>query len=934
MFHDEKHTQKLQVLFSSLLNEFMGTSAIARAAQSRIRNGIEPSETRLDLLRDNQPIPPRPSPDLGYRVAKSGGQMQLGQFISAAIFLLSNHLHDYSDGDGGLELLCSLLDRDAFLTTTLLQSHAPSVRASWESLLHFSMGKRRKHTFRALADIGIRHHWLNARRPGLCLRRAIEMDCYDIASKIVVYCCKSGCSHWWRDSLAAILEACRKGNIECASLLIQHCNVNARRLRSRKERSMFQELVANLDSSNDEYALALDLFLVNGADVDKDAVRKRITRRWRILAGRHELLHLTRPTILDEIFYMNRSLFNKARPYSKVPVSEITRTGLLLALEESAQVLRNYLSVRLPRLLSYNSRYVQPFLELLLAEQFRIPRKIDLRIVQGLLEFGVDFTLSSIRLDNKEFWTTDENDTTWHNSLFDIARRGPEKAGHFEFAWHQFANVKERMGLLNMLLTQGGVIGEHVLEGVVAKHGTGELEFPAISLPDFPTKAVRALVRAARSNNFEDVEFLLRKGVDPNAFIISYGLRYSVLAVATQASFFEAPGYELPNGGCSLEMIQFLISQGARLVVTPEDLTPFDFANHLLREGDQSDLFAKFKYVLSKLMEDKTSSRPPSFLLEACLAPAVGYEYLDNRFKGQRLAMFEYLFRQGAEVSPGSPLTALINADGREELVRDVLHSGSDLNASWANRNRTEFTPLRIAANKGDENLVRLFLREGANVNSATRHGLTALHAICAWFPANEEEHQRKMRICLLLIEHGADINPVCSEGCVTILGEAASRGDLELAALLLREGADVNATSEIGTALDRAAGSGRLEMVKFLLSANALSCVRGANGYDGAIYRAEKCGRLAVADLIREHAAKVEAGTMFNPELWKPQAECRVHGFGLDNAPEDDNYESSSDDDAEDGVGVADGISEPTDTESGDRQVAQTVHGEHSKAI
>jgi hypothetical protein len=58
-------------------------------------------------------------------------------------------------------------------------------------------------------------------------------------------------------------------------------------------------------------------------------------------------------------------------------------------------------------------------------------------------------------------------------------------------------------------------------------------------------------------------------------------------------------------------MIQFLARHGAKLVVTPEDSTPFDFANHLLKESRPSDLIAKIKYVLGILAEDKTSSRIP-----------------------------------------------------------------------------------------------------------------------------------------------------------------------------------------------------------------------------------------------------------------------------------------------------------------------------------
>lgn len=253
---------------------------------------------------------------------------------------------------------------------------------------------------------------------------------------------------------------------------------------------------------------------------------------------------------------------------------------------------------------------------------------------------------------------------------------------------------------------------------------------------------------------------------------------------------------------------------------------------------------------------------------------------------------FEYLFRYGAEVTPGSPLAALVYHDGPDVLVRDVLNSGSDLDAFWACGRQCEYTPLQAATRIGNENLVCLLLQAGANINSPARgsHDCTALQSICAWHPAIEEEHQRKMRICCLLINHGADVNSAPAALMHTALGHSAMLGDLELAALLLREGAEINATSSNSTALDEAADRGRLEMAKFLLNANALSFVRGATGYDGAIQRADRKGNLAVADLVREHAAKVEAGTIFNPELLKAQEEYRVCETGADDESSDGN--------------------------------------------
>lgn len=933
MFAGGKHTRQFEVSFSSALNEFLATSSIARATRSLIRNEAVSSGARLDLLRDDQPILPRPSPDLGYRVARSSGQIQLSQFISTAIFLLSNQLHDMDDGDQGLGLLCSLLELETSLTTTLLRNHVPSIRATWESLFQFAMNKHRRDIFRLFTDIGIRNHWLEPwlnSLPWRCskfLLCAIEMDCYETLTNIMAHYCGSIHSHWWWNG-DAILAACRKGNVECARLLIQHCNVNSSDANCAdfgpcKYWSMFQVLIAEMESSNDEHALALDLFLANGADVDKKTSREMITQKWEELVGRNRLFDATQPTILDEVFYLNRPLFDKLRPYSRVPVSRVTRTGLLVALEDGSQTLRDYLSVRQSVVSSFNSGHVQSLLELLLAEQFTISNRVDMGIVRGLCELGVDFTMPSVKVDIQDFWRT-EADEMPH---FDFPTTY-ETAKYLDFAWHQIAGVNDRIRLLNMLLAKEGVIGKLVLEGWVAQHGTGGLEFLAWHLPGFPKKAVRALARAARLNNFQAVEFLLRKGVDPNAFITVCGLSYSIPAIATQASLCSGR-YQMPDGGCSLEMIQFLVRHGTRLVVTPEDSTPFDFVQHLLEYGNLSDLFAKIKYVLGKLMEDKALPRLPSYLLEMCFTFSYGRA---ERRREENLEIFEYFFRQGAEVSPGSPLAALVHGGGGEELVRDVISSGSDLNAYWVMDSLYEYTPLQTAASKGDETLVRLFLQEGANINSPARgyYGSTALQRICLWQPAIEEEHQRKIRICHLLINQGADVNAIAAEGMYTALGCAALLGDLELAALLLREGADIKATGDCGkTALDEAVRRGHLDMVKFLLNANALSSVRGATGYDGAIDMAEKCGHLAIGDLIREHAAKIEAGTVFNPELLSTREESRGYGLGPDDDSSDDSNGLSFDNDTEN-ADAASGTAGPTDSKSVYKEAAQMEQGEN----
>lgn len=87
---------------------------------------------------------------------------------------------------------------------------------------------------------------------------------------------------------------------------------------------------------------------------------------------------------------------------------------------------------------------------------------------------------------------------------------------------------------------------------------------------------------------------------------------------------------------------------------------------------------------------------------------------------------------------------------------------------------------LRAAAAKGDVDLVKKLLDEGADVNSADVFHQTALHLAAL--------HGQKA-VAELLIERGADVNARDDSGA-TPLNYARSNGQREVAALLGRHGA------------------------------------------------------------------------------------------------------------------------------------------------
>ncbi|KAH8760503.1 ankyrin repeat-containing domain protein, partial [Diaporthe sp. PMI_573] len=193
-------------------------------------------------------------------------------------------------------------------------------------------------------------------------------------------------------------------------------------------------------------------------------------------------------------------------------------------------------------------------------------------------------------------------------------------------------------------------------------------------------------------------------------------------------------------------------------------------------------------------------------------------------------------------------------------------HSVTGLDPDYAHYSGFIQTPLQAAAGIGDYTLVCMLLEHGADLNGPAhnnaRYANTALQAICVWDPVRQEERLRKDKIIQLFLDKGVDVNAVNSAGH-TALMRAAQLGDISTAFTLLKHGAKSNAIAiydnEQHTALDIAAWYGRLDMVKFLLNANALSSTAWSKGqdYEGAIKMARKHGRLVISELIHKHSAE-----------------------------------------------------------------------------
>lgn len=895
---------------------------------------IQGFQSRLELLPTRSTRLPRPSHDLGYRLVMSRGNISLSDFVSTSLYLLSNRLHDPEDGDKGLQLLCLLFEHDVQLFTEILLSEPTTGRATWESLITYAEERHLNRSFKFMLDVGICCKWLNPCDTRVLIS-ALQMDCStEVVAGVIDHLCRSGHSQQGKYILDAILMAHRKGRFDIAKSLVQRFDINSDSPSEDLEPdhncdsriSIFLSFIEDFRHNKGSRWNELDFFLSNGADVDKLMPSGSYTGLGRPSSAwynKNKINLALRPTILDHSFYLQRSLFERLAQHSKVPNSAYTRTGVGISLEKGAEAFRDYLKTRQPSLNLLNWRNMCSHLKTLLNEEVtqslrvvehvcrdgsecsRGARGMNFKIVRSIIQYIVDLNRDPGLLINI------------HHFLSEVLRTLCNRSR------------EDGLQILDIMMNSGVDITEYHLTEAVRKNGTGILEWLQPRVRNFSAKAAAALATAARLNNFEAVEFLLQSGANPGAFIDT---RYAPAEFVVkninriprnEACSVQATAARGDLSSSSLRMSQFLAAKGAKLLVSSNDSTPFDFIAVLLNCRDDVELFEKVKFVFSTLKQDKHLANPPSYLLELCaqhnpVLLNVAFDELKERMR-----IFEYLLDEGADVKPGSPLAALIRIGGPKELVERVLSLEADLNAFTAvcylNIYGTIQTPLQAAASQGNEDLVYLILRQGANVNSRARgkFGKTALQAICYWDPATEQEHRRKMTICELLLSSGADINAApARHGGMTALQAAVTTGDLELAAILVRDGAHVNAPPAICgcgldyghdtyCALDAAAHHGRLDIAKLLLDANALSENRGATGYDGAISIAESQGHHALASLIRGYHRSGMEPYLHILDTGEAAEDCHIHENTADGESTDDDfwpavvYESSTDDDS-----------------------------------
>jgi len=225
-----------------------------------------------------------------------------------------------------------------------------------------------------------------------------------------------------------------------------------------------------------------------------------------------------------------------------------------------------------------------------------------------------------------------------------------------------------------------------------------------------------------------------------------------------------------------------------------------------------------------------------------------------------------------------SPLHDAAEA-GDLQKVKQLLNQGADVNAKDKLSQRT---PLHLAAFNGNGDIAKLLLSKGAEIGDKNKMLIAASYGGLLWLvhdmldkgadvnardtlqntPLHGAAEAGKTEVAELLIRMGADVNAKNVDGLVHIgfstpLHEAANA---EVAELLIRKGADVNARDRgQGTPLHEAAHQGRTKVAELLIRMGA--DVNARDKYqDTPLHIAADHDQIEVAELLINNGADVNA--------------------------------------------------------------------------
>lgn len=212
----------------------------------------------------------------------------------------------------------------------------------------------------------------------------------------------------------------------------------------------------------------------------------------------------------------------------------------------------------------------------------------------------------------------------------------------------------------------------------------------------------------------------------------------------------------------------------------------------LTKRSDLSDL----ERILQKIYDNCAQSSLKRFIKGAFFPDSTFEELCDGILQNIKTAKMKR--QQNGKMI----IDELIRPSPDLQKIRALIAAGADGVSAEG------LTPLMLAAHRGHDQAVVVFIAAGADVNAVDPEGRTALY-----FAASEE----RIQAIRVLLRAGANVNQASKNGW-TPLHWAAKEGYHEVAQILLAAGADPTLASRNQTPLLLAFKNGHHEVVRHLL--------------------------------------------------------------------------------------------------------------------
>ncbi|XP_073905222.1 kinase D-interacting substrate of 220 kDa-like isoform X4 [Castor canadensis] len=179
---------------------------------------------------------------------------------------------------------------------------------------------------------------------------------------------------------------------------------------------------------------------------------------------------------------------------------------------------------------------------------------------------------------------------------------------------------------------------------------------------------------------------------------------------------------------------------------------------------------------------------------------------------------------------------------GNLEIVKELIKNGANCNLEDLDK----WTALISASKEGHIHIVEELLKCGVNLEHRDMGGWTALMWAC---------YKGRTDVVELLLSHGASPSVTGLQYSVYPIIWAAGRGHADIVHLLLQNGAKVNCCDKFGTTpLVWAARKGHLECVKHLLSMGADVDQKGANSMTALIVAVKGGYTQSVKEILKRN--------------------------------------------------------------------------------